>query len=100
MGYRWVVLAVGTAAQAATAAYFLGLAAVSPALRAHFGLGLTGAGTMIGAISVGLVCTLIVWGSAADRFGERPVMAMGLVGAAGALGVAALGTDPIAAGGP
>ena len=26
------------AAQAATAAYFLGLAAVTPALRAHFGL--------------------------------------------------------------
>ena len=32
--YRWVVLGVGTAAQASTAAFFLGLAAVTPDLRA------------------------------------------------------------------
>jgi MFS family permease len=93
-----VVLGVGTAAQAATATYFLGLAAVSPALREHFGLSLAGAGTLIGAISMGLVLTLIVWGSAADRFGERVVMAIGLLGAAAALGVAALLTEPVAAG--
>ena len=98
MGNRWVVLAVGTAAQAATAMYFLGLAAVTPALRDHFGLSLAGAGTMIGAISVGLVATLILWGSATDRFGERPVMAVGLAGSAGGLGLAAAFTDPLAAG--
>ena len=96
--YRWVVLAVGSAAQGATAAYFLGLAAVAPDLRAHFGLSLAGVGTLIGVISVGLVATLIAWGSAADRFGERPVMTVGLLGAGAALGAAALVTDPIAAG--
>ncbi|OLT10913.1 hypothetical protein BJF78_28200 [Pseudonocardia sp. CNS-139] len=69
--YRYVVLAVGTAAQAATAAYFLGLAAVTPALRDHFGLGVAGVGALLGGISVGLVGTLIAWGSAADRYGER-----------------------------
>ena len=72
--YRWVVLAVGSTAQGATAACFLGLAAVAPDLRAHFGLSLAGVGTLIGVISVGLVATLIAWGGAADRFGERPVM--------------------------
>ncbi|MBW0118006.1 MFS transporter [Pseudonocardia abyssalis] len=96
--YRWVVLAVGTAAQAATAAYFLGLAAVTPALRAYFDLDLAGVGLLIGAISVGLVPTLIPWGAAADRFGERGVMAIGLVGSAAALGATALVTHPVTAG--
>jgi MFS family permease len=97
-GYRWVVLAVGTAAQAATAAYFLGLSAVTPALRDHFGLGLAAVGTLIGAISVGLVLTLIAWGGAADRFGERGVMSVGLVGAAAALAGAAFVHSPLTAG--
>lgn len=96
--YRWVVLAVGTAAQAATATYFLGLAAVTPALREYFGLSLAGVGALIGAISVGLVATLIAWGAAADRFGERGVMAAGLVGSAVALGAAALVRSPVVAG--
>jgi MFS family permease len=96
-GYRWVVLAVGTAAQAATA-YFLGLAAVTPALREHFGLGVGGVGVLIGLASAGLVPTLMLWGSAADRFGERWVMASGLLGAAGALGGISFVDDPVAAG--
>ncbi|MGH3615132.1 MAG: MFS transporter [Pseudonocardia sp.] len=96
--YRWVVLAVGTLAQASTAAHFLGLAAVTPALRSHFGLGLAGVGALIGVISVGVVTTLIAWGSAADRFGERSVMTIGLLGAAAALGGTALVDDPVRAG--
>jgi MFS family permease len=96
--YRWVVLAVGTAAQGATAAYFLGLAAVTPALRQHFGLDLAGVGVLIGVISVGLVPALIPWGAAADRFGERGVMTIGLLGSAAALAGAALQTDPVTAG--
>ncbi|HLU58509.1 MAG TPA: MFS transporter [Pseudonocardia sp.] len=95
--YRWVVLIVGTAAQAATA-YFLGLAAVTPALREHFGLGVAGVGVLIGLASAGLIPTLMAWGSAADRFGERWVMASGLLGASATLGVLALVDDAIAAG--
>jgi predicted MFS family arabinose efflux permease len=97
-GYRWVVLAVGTVAQAATATYFLGLSAVTPALRDHFGLGLAGVGALIGAISVGLVLTLITWGGAADRFGERGVMTIGLLGSAAALGGTAVADNPVVAG--
>lgn len=96
--YRWVVLAVGTAAQGVTATYFFGLAAVTPALRAHFGLSLAGVGALIGAISVGLVATLIAWGGATDRFGERGVMTAGLLGAALALGATSLVDDAVAAG--
>jgi sugar phosphate permease len=96
--YRWVVLVVGTGAQAATATYILGLAAVTPALRAHFGLGIAEVGVLLGGISIGLVATLIAWGSAADRFGERVVMSVGLLGAAAALGLAVPTSDPLMAG--
>ncbi len=98
MAYRWVVLAVGTVAQAATATYFLGLSAVTPQLRDHYGLSLSGVGLLIGLISVGLMATLVAWGGAADRFGERGVMTVGLAGAAVALGVAAAVNHPWVAG--
>jgi MFS family permease len=96
--YKWVVLAVGTVAQASTAAYFLGLAAVTPALRAYYGTGVAGVGALIGVTSVGLIATLVAWGAATDRFGERGVMTVGLAGAAAALGAAALVRSPVAAG--
>jgi MFS family permease len=96
--YRWVVLVVGTLAQASTAAYFLGLAAVTPALRSYYGTGLAGVGALVGVTSIGLVATLVVWGAATDRFGERGVMTAGLAGAAGALGAAALTRSPLVAG--
>jgi MFS family permease len=96
--YKWVVLAVGTAAQASTATYFLGLAAVTPALRAYYGTGVAGVGALIGVTSVGLIATLVAWGAATDRFGERGVMTVGLAGAALALGGAAFVRSPVAAG--
>jgi MFS family permease len=96
--YRWVVLAVGTFAQASTAAYFLGLSAVTPALRAYYGTGLAGVGALIGVTSVGLIATLVAWGTATDRFGERGVMTVGLLGSAVALGVATFVRTPVAAG--
>ena len=96
--YRWVVLAVGTFAQGCTAAYFLGLAAVTPALRAFYDLGLAGVGALVGVTSVGLIPTLVAWGAATDRFGERGVMAVGLAGSATALGAAALARSPWTAG--
>lgn len=92
------MLAVSTAAQASTAAYFLGLAAVTPALRTHFGLDLPAVGALIGATSLGMLATLIAWGIAADRYGERPVMIVGLLGSAAFLAAAAPVTDPITVG--
>lgn len=96
--YKWVVLAVGTVAQASTAAYFLGLAAVTPALRAFYGTGVAGVGALIGVTSIGLIATLVAWGAATDRFGERGVMTVGLAGAAVALGAATFVRSPVAAG--
>ena len=80
--YRWVVLGVGVLAQAATAAVLQGLPGLAPELRSEYHLGLAGLGVVLGAVTVGLVSTLLLWGAAADRFGERRVMTVGLIGAA------------------
>jgi len=77
--YRWVVLGAGVVAQAASAAVLQGLPGLAPQLREEFGLGLTGIGVLLGSVTLGLLSTLVLWGVAADRFGERRVMAAGLV---------------------
>lgn len=83
--YRWVVLAVGTLAQASTAAFFQGLASVGPAIRAEGGLTLGQLGIVLGAPMAGFVLTLFPWGLASDRLPERAVMTVGLLGTAGLL---------------
>ncbi|GAA1344971.1 MFS transporter [Saccharothrix algeriensis] len=97
MGYRWVVLAVGALAQGTNAAVFLGLPAITPQLREHFDLTLPQVGLLLGAVNLGTMLTLVAWGAVADRRGERLVMAVGGVGAAACLAVAALG-GPVVAG--
>ncbi|ROP39614.1 MFS transporter [Saccharothrix texasensis] len=96
-GYRWVVLAVGAVAQGTNAAVFLGLPAITPQLRAHFGLSLPQVGMLLGAVNLGTMLTLVPWGAAADRRGERLVMAIGGFGAAGCLALAAV-DGPVVAG--
>lgn len=83
--YRWVVLGAGVLAQAASAAVLQGLPGLAPALRAEYDLGLTGLGVLLGSVTVGLLSTLLLWGLAADRFGERRVMTAGLLAAVVAL---------------
>jgi sugar phosphate permease len=91
--YRWLILAVGLAAQASVSAVRQGLPSLGPALRGEFGLSLTQLGLVFASVAVGLFVGLIPWGMLADRVGERLVLAVGLTGAAAALGVAALAPD-------
>ncbi|MFD9960429.1 MFS transporter [Amycolatopsis sp. NPDC058986] len=92
---RWLVLALGLAAQTASCTFLYGLPFLVPAMRTTAGLTLAQAGTVVAAPSIGLLFTLIVWGAAADRYGERLIMALGL-GASGLLLVfAALGTHSV-----
>jgi sugar phosphate permease len=79
------VLAAGVVAQAAYAATGLGLPAIAPAIRSHYGLTLTQVGVVLAASFLGSVPTLLLWGLVADVIGERFVMAAGLAAAAGAL---------------
>jgi sugar phosphate permease len=83
--YRWIILAVGTFAQASFAAVIIGIPALAPALRSHYSLSLTQVGVVLGAVSAGMTLTLLPWGIVADRIGERRVLVAGLAGAAAAL---------------
>jgi sugar phosphate permease len=86
--YRWVVLAAGTLAQASFSASSVGLPALGPALKSHYGLTLGETGVVLGAIGIGMLFTLLPWGLVADRVDERWVIATGLTGAAALLALA------------
>jgi sugar phosphate permease len=86
--YRWVVLAAGTFAQAGFSASSVGLPALGPALKSHYGLTLGETGVVLAGIGIGMLFTLLPWGLVADRVDERWVIATGLTGAAAMLAVA------------
>src|SRR5215467_2952945 len=101
---RWLTLAAGTVALTAGCTFQYGLAYLIPALRAE-GLSLEEAGVLVACPTAGLLLTLVAWGAAADRFGERLVLASGLAGAGAILlaatqvhGTVALGGCLVAAG--
>jgi sugar phosphate permease len=86
---RWLVLTVGTIAQTSQAAAFAGLAVLAPALRDRYDLGLGEVGVLLAGSGVGAMVTLLPWGLAADRLGERVTGTVGLAGSAGGLAAAA-----------
>jgi sugar phosphate permease len=75
------VLAAGTLAQASFSASSVGLPALGPALKSHYGLTLGETGVVLGAIGIGMLFTLLPWGLVADLVDERWVIATGLTGA-------------------
>src|SRR4051812_4081282 len=89
MSRRWSVLIVGLFAMVAGCAYQYGLPYLIPALRADAGISLSQAATLISCPVAGLLVSLALWGVAADRWGERVVLATGLTVAGGALLAAA-----------
>jgi len=80
MPNRWLILAAGLYAQAATCAFLYGIPFLVPALRLGDHLSLAQAGAVVAAPTIGLLATLIAWGAAADRWGEKIVMVIGLTG--------------------
>jgi len=86
--YRWVVLGAGTFAQASFSASTVGLPALGPALKGHYGLTLGETGVVLAATGIGMLFTLLPWGLVADRVDERWVIATGLTAAAAALAIA------------
>ncbi|HET6876674.1 MAG TPA: MFS transporter [Jatrophihabitans sp.] len=86
---RWTILAVGTLAQAATCSFLYGIPMLVPELRAQ-GLSLLASGVVVSAPMAGLLLTLIAWGAAADRYGERLVIFAGVGTAAVLVAVAAV----------
>jgi sugar phosphate permease len=87
--YRWTILTLGTGAQTAYSAVFLGIPVLAPALQAEYGLTLPEVGLAIATVNLGSMATLLPWGLLTDRAGERLVLAAGLTGASVALAGAA-----------
>jgi sugar phosphate permease len=74
---RWIILLTGLVAMTAGCTFQYGLAYLIPALRQQ-GFSLELASTLVACPTAGLLLTLIAWGAAADRWGERVVLATGL----------------------
>ncbi|MGX7677793.1 MFS transporter [Jatrophihabitans sp. DSM 45814] len=79
---RWLILALGLFAQAATCSFLYGLPMLVPQFRTDLHLSLPVAGAVVGAPALGLLLTLIAWGALADRYGERWIIVSGLALAA------------------
>lgn len=77
---RWLILCIGVAAQASTCAFIYGLPFLVPNTQREEHLSLAAAGVVVAAPTIGLMLTLIAWGAAADRYGERIVITIGLAG--------------------
>jgi sugar phosphate permease len=89
-GRRWLILAVGLVAMTAGCTFQYGIAYLIPALRQE-GFSLEQAGLLVACPTAGLLVTLIAWGAAADRWGERVVLSAGL----GAAGLVLLGARSV-----
>lgn len=92
---RWVVLAVGMVALTAGCTFQFGLPFLIPGVL-DTGISLPQAGVLAAAPTAGLLTTLIAWGAAADRWGERVVLTTGLA-LSGAILLAATRLDGIVA---
>jgi sugar phosphate permease len=84
---RWLVLAAGPVALTAGSCFQYGLAYLIPALRAR-GLSLEEAGVLVACPTAGLLLTLVAWGAAADRRGERLILTSGLTASGAVLLIA------------
>ena len=94
---RWRHLGVSLVGLVAACAVQNGLPFLTVALRAE-GLSLAAIGLLVSAPTAGLVLTLLAWGAAADRYGERVVLGAGLGVAAAAMTGAALADTTVATG--
>lgn len=86
----WLMLAAMVLAQAATTVVTAAPAFLIPYLHEHAGMSYAAAGLLAGAPNLGLVLTLVMWGAAVDRFGERRVVLIGLGLTLGAVAVSTL----------
>ncbi len=88
--HPWAMLAVAAYAQASTTVVVSIPAFLIPMLHTTQGLPLAQAGLLAAAPNLGLVLALVAWGAAADRWGERRVLVLGLLVTAFAVLVAML----------
>ncbi|MGD9958066.1 MFS transporter [Nocardioides sp.] len=95
---RWSVLAVSVLAQTGTSFYQFGVPYLLPQVQGAFDVSLFMGSMLVAAPTAGMVLTLLPWGYAADRIGDRPVMVAGLLGATASLLFVALADSVVGLG--
>lgn len=83
----WRALVGSSLALGALSASQIGIAVMVPELRIDFGLSIGQAGVLLGAAEFALAATVLAWGYAADRLGEKRCLIAGLIG--GGMAIAA-----------
>ncbi|CAM3575542.1 Major facilitator superfamily (MFS) profile domain-containing protein [Bordetella sputigena] len=76
--HRWKVLAAGVAANVSFSAAAAGIPTTAIWLRSGYRLDDASLGVALGAIGLGVALTELPWGMATDRWGDRPVLLVGL----------------------
>ncbi|MBE7160646.1 MAG: MFS transporter [Williamsia herbipolensis] len=97
---RWAMLAASVLGAMATTCAVSGAGFLIPALHTDEGLSIAAASTLATAPTVGLMVSIIPWGAALDRFGERRILLISLVltvlATAASVTVAAVGLGYVA----
>lgn len=76
---RWFYLAMATLSQVTLATIHLGIPVVMPLIQKEFRLSLAEVGVLVSLVNTGVVASAIWAGKAADRFGERLIIAYGTI---------------------
>ncbi len=94
--HRWKVLAAGVAANAAFSVAFSGIPMTAVLMRTGYRLDNATLGLVLGLMGLGIAVSELPWGLLTDRWGDRPVLLMGLGSTAFALAAMALWAAPVA----
>ena len=92
--HRWKVLAAGVLANAAFSVAFSGIPMTAVVMRAGYRLDAAALGLVLGLMGLGIALSELPWGLLTDRFGDRPVLLVGLIGTAFALAAMATWAAP------
>ncbi|HEX7866335.1 MAG TPA: MFS transporter [Variovorax sp.] len=92
--HRWKVLTAGVAANAAFSVAFSGIPMTAVLMRTGYQLDNATLGLVLGLMGLGIAVSELPWGLLTDRWGDRPVLLMGLGSTAVALIAMALWAAP------
>lgn len=92
--HRWKVLAAGVIANAAFSVAFSGIPMTAVLMRSGYQLDSQTLGLALGLMGLGIALSELPWGVLTDRWGDRPVLLLGLCGTALALAAMALWASP------
>jgi MFS family permease len=92
--HRWKVLAAGVAANAAFSVAFSGIPMTAVLMRTGYRLDNATLGLVLGLMGLGIAVSELPWGLLTDRWGDRPVLLVGLGSTALALVAMALWAAP------